>query len=268
VRAVRVGTGALAALHEGGEGDVVAWFPKACYVSLPTGLVALVAPDVEAGPVHAELDAALPRVRRGARAGVVDRGLEVDGWRIGLTGGVEWRGPLPPPHDVRASAATILAGASSASASSSLLAEPFGAPAERARRRLLAGSLDDAARLLVGLGPGLTPSGDDALAGVLFALRAAAGEEAEASTRPAAEAGETGPVSRGFLRWAARGQVLAPAHDLLVSAARRDPVEASSAARRMAAVGETSGADFLLGLRWGMEAVAQRSRSSEAHSRS
>jgi hypothetical protein len=256
---VLAGAGALAALRGGGEGRVVAWFPKACYVSLPGGLVALVAQGVAPGPIHAVLDGALRRAAHGARARIVEHDLEIGGLSIDLADAARWCGALPPPDEVRASADRIVAAAAEGAARSSLLVDAFRARGERARQALITGAVEDAARLLVGVGPGLTPSGDDALAGALFALRAAAGTDAEPLTRAAAEAGTTGPISRGFLRWAARGQALEPAHDLLASAARADSDGASRAARRMAAVGETSGADTLLGLRWGVEAASQRS---------
>lgn len=266
MRTNRVGVGALATLQRGDDGWVLAGFPKACYVAFPTGLVALVAPGVAPGPIHAELDGSPPPARRGVRAQVVGRHLEVGGRRIDFAGALAWRGPLPSPDDVRASADRIVVATELASRAS-LLVEPYRARGERARQRLMAGSLEDAARLLVGVGPGLTPSGDDALAGVVFALRATLGRGAEPRTRPAAEAGETGSISRGFLRWAARGQALGHVHDLLAAAACGDQEGTSRAARQIAAVGETSGADFLLGLRWGMEAASQRLPTFAAHSR-
>ena len=146
MRASLIGAGALRALGGGGEGSVLAWFPKACYVSLPAGLVALVAPGVAPGPIHVELDGELPTARPGARAMVAERGLEVDGWTIGLAGAAEWRGPVPPPDAVRASAGRIVETASGASRSSSLLAEPFRERSDRSRRLLMAGSLDAAGR--------------------------------------------------------------------------------------------------------------------------
>lgn len=266
MRATRVGVGALAALQGSGDGGVLAWFPKACYVSLPAGLIALVAPGVAPGPIHTELDGSPPPACRGVRARVVERRLEVGGWSIDFADAMAWHGPLPSPDDVRASADRIVVATEGASRSS-LLVEPYRIRGERARQRLMAGSLEDAARLLVGVGPGLTPSGDDALAGAVFALRATLGTGAESLTRSAAEAGETGPISRGFLRWAARGQAIAHAHDLLASAACGDPQGSARAARQIVGVGETSGADFLLGLRWGMETASQRPPTFAAHSR-
>ena len=266
MRVRRFGAGAHAALQAGGEGAVVAWFPRACYVSLPAGLIAIVADGVTIGPIHAVLDTTPIRVHRGAPARVVDGGLEVDGHAVVLARAEPWRGALPSPAEFVSNADDVVTATEDVQGSA-LLVEPYRTRAERARERLAVGALEDAALDLVGMGPGLTPSGDDALAGIVFALRAAGGPDAESLTSRAAEAGETGTISRGFLRWAARGQALEPAHELLISAASGDSERASRAARRTAAVGETSGADFLLGLRWGMEAVPQLLRPPATHSR-
>ena len=258
MRARLVGTGARAALEEGGDGAVLAWFPRACYVSMPGGLVSLVAPEVLAGPVHVVMDEALPPMdpRTGVR--VVHGHVEIGSRWIDLAGAREWRGSLPPAVAVRAAASRIV-DATGPSGHSALHDEPYRSRGTLAPARLAAGDLEEAARLLVGTGPGLTPSGDDALAGVLFALRAGGGRNAEALTLGLAELGETGEISRAFLRWAARGQALAPAHELVTSSVAGDAAAAARAARTMAAIGETSGADFLLGLRWGIPAVVSGS---------
>lgn len=237
---------------------MVASFPKACYVALPGGLVSLVAPDVFAGPVHVVVDEVLAMVEPRAPARVDAGRLEIGPHSVDLTGAREWRGRLPPASAVRAAADGIV-GASEPGPRSALLEDPYRSRGALARACLADGDLVEAARLLVGLGPGLTPSGDDTLAGVLFAIRAAEGRDGEAITLGIAELGETGEISRAFLRWAARGQSLAPAHALLASAAAGDQAGAVRAAGTMAGVGETSGADFLLGLGWGLEAAVSGS---------
>ncbi len=266
MRATRLGVGALIALRAGGEGVVVATFPRACYVSLPAGLIALVVGGVPAGPIHVVVNSELAGVRRGAPARVVDGDLEIDGLVVGLANAEPWRGPLPPPAELAAHV-DVLRTATRGASGSALLSDPYRARADRARELLGRGALEDAARLLVGVGPGLTPSGDDALAGIVFAIRATAGPGVESLTTRAAEAGTTGAISRGFLRWAARGQALEPAHHLLVSATDGDAEGAARSARRMAGMGETSGVDVLLGLRWGIEAVPQVRRSAPLHNR-
>jgi hypothetical protein len=104
VRIALIGAGAREALEAGGEGAVLAWFPRACYLTLPGGLVTLVAPQVHPGPTHAVLDRAMPRVESGAlvRAG---RGwIDVGGRRVDRDAATLWRGARPAPDDRRAAA--------------------------------------------------------------------------------------------------------------------------------------------------------------------
>ena len=54
------------------------------------------------------------------------------------------------------------------------------------------------------------------------------------------------------------GQALAPVHELFVAAAADDVEGASRAAQDIVTLGETSGADLLLGLEWGIDAACQR----------
>ncbi|MGH2631313.1 MAG: hypothetical protein ACRDHI_12270, partial [Actinomycetota bacterium] len=90
MRASVFGSGARAALH--GAGRVVAWFPRACYVSMPSGVIALVSPDVQPGPIHVVLDRPLPPTASGADARLVGHRLLVDGRPVALAGAEEWRG--------------------------------------------------------------------------------------------------------------------------------------------------------------------------------
>ncbi|MDQ1426756.1 MAG: hypothetical protein QOK39_232, partial [Acidimicrobiaceae bacterium] len=99
-----------------------------------------------------------------------------------------------------------------------------------------------------GLGPGLTPSGDDTLAGILLAARLRR-PEAEDHLVALAKTVATHEISRAFLLWAARGQSIEPVHRLLAGDA--------TAARDLAAFGHTSGADLALGLRYGLTAPWQ-----------
>lgn len=235
---------------------MVASFRRACYLTLGGRQVVLVAPDVEPGPVHLVLDAEPPRPDRGRAVRTTETDLVVDGVRIDVGGIATWSGALPEPEAVREHAITIASVAGSTTAGSALLREPFEAPAATARELLGRGRLQDAARALAGLGPGLTPSGDDALAGIAFALRAALGPGIEASTLRAADALPAGSLGRAFVAFAARGQALAPVHDLVGRAAAGDRAGAATAARVVASIGETSGRDLLLGITWALSGDA------------
>ena len=127
--------------------------------------------------------------------------------------------------------------------------------------------VDGGVRGLVGLGPGLTPSGDDFLGGMMIALRAlyrpAGGDtsscEADSDmhimTSVLAEcvmrnagAGTT-RISASHLAYAAEGVGTAAMHRLLKAILGADAdADCSPAALRVAGVGHTSGWDCLAGL--------------------
>lgn len=123
------------------------------------------------------------------------------------------------------------------------------------RRGLLQGdaaAITGAAARLAGLGPGLTPSGDDVLAGILLALRlwpeaaGPLGAKVAATLLVGTAAPRTGRISRAYL-WAARqGHAADSWHDL-VDALPRGGIRVTAAADRILQIGETSGADMLAG---------------------
>ncbi len=127
----------------------------------------------------------------------------------------------------------------------------------------LAGAVEAAERI-VGLGPGLTPSGDDVLAGLLVALRTlsssvqhggtagwladwlGAAVTADADTR-------TTTLAASLLHCAAAGQASAEVAAVLRAVAGHE--QTAPAARRLLAAGHTSGADLAFGLLAGCRAV-------------
>ncbi|MGP8304298.1 DUF2877 domain-containing protein [Streptomyces inhibens] len=141
-----------------------------------------------------------------------------------------------------------------------------------------------AAARLVGLGPGLTPSGDDVLSGFLLALRhlagpaGPAGRAHEARTATPADEGDeaddaawlgarievlaahgTTDLSAALLGHAARGDGCAEAVELLDAVAGNRPL--GPALTRLLTVGHTSGADLGLGVLAGARAVLDRRQS-------
>ena len=122
----------------------------------------------------------------------------------------------------------------------------------------------DAAERIVGLGPGLTPSGDDALSGLLLALRLLGGAVpgggravwladwlGAAVTAHASD--RTTSLAATLLHCAARGQASVEAARVLRGIAGQDPLVA--AVRRLLATGHTSGADLAWGLLIGCRAA-------------
>ena len=245
MKAVLAGVGAAEALAHPGEVEVLASFAKALYVATPAGIAALVAPGVGPGPLHVLLDAA---PTRGAA-------------RIGLAGVPLWRGALPDPGSLAAALLLVL----------EVLVPIAGGnlvPPERAAAAVLAlgrGDLFEVAARLGGAGPGLTPAGDDALGGILFALGALGYHDDLVAV---ARHVRTTAISGAFLLWAARGQALAPVHDLLAAAVAGDAAAAASAARALGGIGHSSGADFAQGLSWGLRlAPGGEPFSQGAHSK-
>lgn len=127
----------------------------------------------------------------------------------------------------------------------------------------LAGAVE-IAEDLVGLGPGLTPSGDDVLGGLLIALRLLGGVIpggtravwladwlGAAATSFAGE--RTTPLSATLLHCAARGQAAAEVAAVLHGFAGQEPV--LPAIRKLLAIGRNSGADLAWGLAAGCRAA-------------
>ena len=99
---------------------------------------------------------------------------------------------------------------------------------------------------LQGRGAGLTPSGDDMLAGVLLVCAMNPGRRR--ALRALANSARTTSLSRAFLMWAAVGQSIQPAHELLEAAAAGDLAGMHRSARSLASVGATSGRALVAGI--------------------
>ena len=96
-----------------------------------------------------------------------------------------------------------------------------------------------AARQLAGLGPGLTPSGDDVLLGVMYALWVWRPDEPLIQTIGHAANPRTTTLSAAFLTAAMAGEATNHWHDLVMGG--------PGAANRLLALGQTSGADAWAG---------------------
>jgi hypothetical protein len=107
-----------------------------------------------------------------------------------------------------------------------------------------------AADMLVGLGPGLTPSGDDLIGGAMIALhtlgRGGTARRLAGWALPLA-GGRTGAISAAHLACAADGEGSAALHDLLAALLAPDDAGIVAATRTLAAIGHSSGWDMLAG---------------------
>jgi hypothetical protein len=118
----------------------------------------------------------------------------------------------------------------------------------------------DVALALLGLGGGLTPSGDDYVGGVLFirtltALGDRPGWRRLADAVVAAAPARTHPISAALLADLADGLGWAPLHDLIAALATGDDAAAEIAARSLVRLGHTSGWDLLAGVIAGLGAL-------------
>lgn len=110
------------------------------------------------------------------------------------------------------------------------------------------------ARRVLGLGHGLTPSGDDFVGGICFAL-AHAPRRAWVAGLPAVRADlldsandATNVISAALLGDLIAGASYAPMHELLAALQSGDARVVSAAMQRLLRLGATSGADMLAGL--------------------
>jgi uncharacterized protein DUF2877 len=204
----------------------------------------------------------------------VTRQLAGDTVRVPSAAVPPWR-PAPPPADARA-ITSIRRGAAQltrvvaslgrpegfgARLEGAALAFPLAGVAERADALASACAADQpdraavAAMALLGLGPGLTPSGDDFVGGAFFArallggagaCKAETWRQAAGAVREAAER-STHPISAALLGDLLEGQGWAPLHDLVQALACGDEAASTDAARRLTQLGHSSGWDILAG---------------------
>ena len=137
---------------------------------------------------------------------------------------------------------------------------PFPLDLAVARVRALAAAYRDddtlavyqASRALLGLGGGLTPSGDDLVGGALFGRLLVAADAVpwrKIGGRLAADAQRAShAISAALLADLVAGASFAPLHALADALAAGDNVAARTAARALVALGHSSGWDMLVGL--------------------
>jgi len=240
---------------------------------LPNGIVADLGPDWRAIGLHPGMvaDASDAKLR------VPDAGLEIE-----FAGASRWSPRLAAPAelvDVAAARWTRRAAATRAVARARASAGGFGpllredVPYGRDRyvdvaRPALAALIvaleigdrrraAEAATRLIGLGSGLTPSGDDVLVGIEAALHALARPTAGfvALATGGVEA-RTTALAATLLRHAAAGEFAERLHVLLATLMGSDDEAIPAAIDRAVAWGATSGTDCLLGVLIGLDVAA------------
>lgn len=267
---------------------VAAVFRRSVYCqSAAGGLLCLGSPGIGAGPLNVLAWLSEPLVLApGAPLDWDGAALRVPGRiTLPLGGAPVWR-PVPVPArwdgrwlghglaTLRALARTRAPGDGLAP----LLAGPSGAPPllRAARAGLVAlaawlrrpgGVPPPAVAELIGLGPGLTPSGDDLLGGVLIALRGlgrgAAADRLAAWVLPRARE-RTSAISAAHLACAAAGEGAAALHGALAALCTPGAPGLGAWLRALDALGHTSGWDALAGLVLAAAVVAAEAAGSPA----
>ncbi len=226
--------------------QVLGRFQRALNLAWDEHVVALVTPDVGAGPFHIVVDHLPPLAASYQLIAVSSTCLMLDTWMLDFSQARRW---IPRP-DWESLAPVprfwaFLQDTLSQHPLPSYLLPAF----ERLKQALHQpdpSGLIDAASALAGLGPGLTPTGDDVLAGVMLRLHLM-GHAALAAPMYAAAAPRTTRLSRAFLSAARDGLVNVAWMDLLQALAHGPLMALDRAARRVLAFGATSGADMLHG---------------------
>ena len=240
---------------------VLACFPTAVYARLPSGeVLAVVTSDGLRLPnalVVAAASADLPFARHtGATRGAVTGGaLELDG--------VRYR-PVRTWTPRRSTAGVLSAPAVDELAAALPRSPHAGEVARRLRdgTALLAGALcagdalDGTAAALVGLGPGLTPAGDDVLAGALVTCAHLGDGAPRLAAAVRRRAAATTALSADLLRHAGHGRAAPPVLDLVAALVGDRPV--APALARLLAVGSTSGHDTGTGVLVAARALLDR----------
>jgi hypothetical protein len=234
---------------------VLAAFPAAIYLELPAPadprVVAVVTADAMCPPNAITITAPLPPVRAGEPGWVGGSVVVAGGLRIAVRRW--WRATL---------ALGVVRGGLRLATGGIGIAEPVELAA--ACRTGDLGRAAVAAKRLVGLGPGLTPSGDDILAGLLVTLRVLGGAPEQALAGAIAEAvlptayDRTTALSATLLHCAARGQAGREVAAVLRGLTGAEPL--GPAAARLRAAGHTSGADLI----WGIALGTRSSRKAAA----
>lgn len=285
-----VGRGASGALARMRDGHILAAFQRSCYLETDRAeLVCLGAAAIGAGPLNAlcELPDAhaswslAPGVRAEKCGGELRLGADV---AVNLAGARLWQ-PLPAGapraraalHSALAELADLVPRRQDVRGFGAFIPALLGRdvmPGVAAGDPLFVSSWEavrtftgwlrqmsferendavvpERAKVLVGLGPGLTPAGDDFLGGVMIALRwlredALAGRIA-AWVLPLARA-RTSKISRAHLRCAADGEGAAALHDLLAAFGSSQRGRLAAPVDALDSIGHSSGWDALAGI--------------------
>lgn len=238
---VVVGSGVGVIHPHGATGTVVGTFRHGCYVQVNGDVYAIAGPAVAPGPIHLVLRATPHPAPEGLKVWRDGGLLCSEEWWIGLSGSRVYAPVMPDPVTVRQGTPML-----------SEMLERLDVPGDlssrwpQVRSAVAAGDLLRVRELLEGRGGGLTPTGDDVLAGILLVGDWCGWDRLELVR--IAESAATTTLSRSFLKWAARGLSLEPVHDLMMCAAVDDRSGFDKTFTAISAIGGSSGTALLWGI--------------------
>lgn len=244
-RALQAGAFARRVLSGGRPATVIARFARSAYVANEAGIACIGDARLGAGPLNVIVDA---RVELPAPGRAI---------RVQLAGARAWK---PKAVGRGANVARALESLEKAVGRGLFPVRTTHPAFLRLQRWIAAGARGSAppgVPALVGMGPGLTPAGDDLIGGALIALRSlrrhAVAARLGAWALRRAESG-TSRISRAHLACAAAGQGGEALHELLRAAlsGRRDLASEFAA---IDAVGHTSGWDAAAGVVLALQAL-------------
>ena len=287
-----IGPEAARALAGGGSGRVAAVFARSIYLRTPRGWACAGPPGLGSGPLNllcdlpVTMDWAARGLRPGAAVGIGGKAIDLGrGLVLTLNGARVWR-PAPSGPWSRQSlgqglrALDRLTAAALPTAGLGRFLRPDAAPASPEARRAapnvailhawlrdapesnasLPHSVLEAAMGLLGLGPGLTPSGDDFLGGLLIALRLLSRGALAArlwTGLEAAAARRSLELSVAHLRAAAAGRGSAALHAALNALVTGRAGDLPAVLERIEEIGHTSGWDALAGAVTALRSVTE-----------
>lgn len=265
-------------------GTVLASFERSAYLDLDGRIVAAASGELDPGPLTIGLSefSAVRTVAPGERIILRDGRLRIGQAVVDLGCARVWDPALPPlPKNLAPVAAPVAMkgvreavvdelrarGSQSSVAARDGLLEAL-ASGLAAIAAFLSGESSSGAAAhavaaqIAGRGPGLTPSGDDLLTGIVHAVTlwpkladAAGGASRVRDLLVNAAVPHTTRISAAYLEAARQGWASEPWH-ALVHGIGQGPDAVRAAARRLLLIGETSGADALTGFCWAWRRVA------------
>ncbi|MFA9444968.1 DUF2877 domain-containing protein [Egicoccus sp. AB-alg6-2] len=254
--------------------EVLAAFPAAVYLAHTDGVLALVTADGVRHPnaiaIGAKVDdrpfAGIPV---GGQGTVGDHHVRLPGFAAAVR---RWWRPRPalPPVVPGVLGDTVSALQLLLATAAAPLPHELAVPRSRLHRALADGDRDAAlgqADALLGLGPGLTPSGDDVLSGIFAAVSLLGpvvdGHDLAGLTGLVRQVGDasvqrastrTTSISAALLAHAVAGEVSDAAADVFTALAGAAPM--TPAVQRLLRVGATSGRDLGVGILTGARLIA------------